>query len=144
MTRQLKLLLWRPGSDSLASSCQSLPIWLDWDIGCWILCNVQTCGKEIYTRQQFIFNLFTLLNCIKMTIQFCKYKCVGMLGLALQSNSSNCLVLMLHRKLGKYWFTGRASLPIGVCLIQLRVTIFSLGAVLQYSVTLKCSALKLL
>ena len=37
---------------------------------------------------------------MKEILQSCGY--VGLLGLDLQSNKSNCLVLILHRQLGNY------------------------------------------
>ena len=46
----------------------------------------------------FILILYTWFSCVKI-IQSCN---VGLSGLALKSNNSNCLVLVPHRQLGNY------------------------------------------
>ena len=57
------------------------------------------CGKGIYIRWQHLvfFYLCTCFSCIKKIAQSCICWAVGP---ALQSNSSNCLVLILQRQLG--------------------------------------------
>ena len=46
------------------------------------------------------WNWFTLLSCMKKIVQSCEY--VGLSGLALQRNSSNCLVLIPHKQVGNF------------------------------------------
>ena len=46
----------------------------------------------------YFLNLYTLFSPVKKIVQFCRY--VSLSGLALQSNSADCLVLMLHKQLG--------------------------------------------
>ena len=75
--------------------------WLHWIRGCGILCNMSPCDWGIYIRwQHHNFLLFALFSCIKKIVQSCRY--VGLLGLSLQSNSSNCLVLILHGQLENF------------------------------------------
>ena len=77
----------------------SLLIWLHWVGGCGIPCDMPPCDKGIHIRSQhLIVYLFTLFHCMKKIVQSCKY--VGLLGPALQSSGSTCLVLILHRQLG--------------------------------------------
>ena len=88
------------------SSSQCFPIWLHWIRGCGIPCDMPPCGKGINLGWQhliFHLTLFTLFNCIKKIVQFCKY--VGLSDLAIQSNSFSCLVLLSHRELGNFRFS---------------------------------------
>ena len=45
----------------------------------------------------YLFSLYTLFSCIKKVVQFCRY--VGLVGIVLLSNGSNCLVLIPHKHL---------------------------------------------
>ena len=47
-----------------------------------------------------VLSLHTLFSCIMNIVQLCRY--VRLSCLALQSDSSNCLVLIMHRQLGNY------------------------------------------
>ena len=65
----------------------------------WNSQHLPPCGKGIYTRWQHLifFYLCTWLSCVKKIGQ--SYICCAV-GPALQSNSSNCPVLIPHRQLG--------------------------------------------
>ena len=62
-----------------------------------VLCHLVT-GEFSLRWQDLIFHLDTLFSCVKMIVQPGRY--VGLSDIALQSTSSNCLVLILHRQLG--------------------------------------------
>ena len=67
----------------------------------WNSQHVPPCGKGIYIRWQHLifFYLCTWFSCTKKIGQSCIFWAVGP---ALQSNSFNCLVLILHRQLGNF------------------------------------------
>ena len=65
----------------------------------WNSQHVPPCGKGVYIRWQHLifFYLCAWFSCIKKIGESCICWAVGP---ALQNNSSNCLVLILHRQLG--------------------------------------------
>ena len=74
------------------------------------------CGEGIYIRWQHLifFYLCTWLSCIKKIGQSCVCWAVGP---ALQNNSSNCLVLILHRQLGNLMVLAAAEAAVGLTAI---------------------------
>ena len=83
------------------SSSQCLPCMASLIKRKWSSQHVPPCGKGIYIRWQHLifFYLCTWFGCIKKIGQSCICWAVGP---ALQSNSSNCLVLIPHRQLGNF------------------------------------------
>ena len=67
----------------------------------WNSQHVPPCGKGVNIRWQHLifFYLCTWFSCIKKIVESCLCWAVGP---ALQSNSSNCLVLILHMQLGNF------------------------------------------
>ena len=68
----------------------------------WIRGSVLPCSTSVYQKVEapFLFYFTYMFNCIKKIVQSCRY--AGLPGLALQSSSSNCLVLKPHRQLRNY------------------------------------------
>ena len=56
---------------------------------------MQPCVKGITQGDSVLFHLSTFSSCIKKIVQ--SYGYVGLVGLAFQSNGSNCLVLTPYR-----------------------------------------------
>ena len=55
-------------------------------------------AREFNMNNIFLISLYTLLSCVMKTVQSCGY--VGLSGIALQSKSSNSIVLIPHRHAG--------------------------------------------
>ena len=72
--------------------------------GCCGYCipGVHLSGRQLGLSSYFtyLFSSYTLYSFIKKTVQ--SYGFVGLSGLAIHSNSSNCLVLILHTQLGDF------------------------------------------